>query len=56
MVPFVSVKSCITYINSHNYATIKVDSYNFLPLEKTMTFHNIRILIKSVLNKYKNNY
>ena len=33
-----SKKSGITYIISHNYATIKVDSYNSLPLEKTMAF------------------
>ena len=30
----ISVKSDITYIISHNYAKIKVDSYNSLPLEK----------------------
>ena len=34
----ISVKSGITCIISHNYAKIKVDSYNALPLEKTMTF------------------
>ena len=44
----ICVKGGITYIISHNYAKIKVDSYNFLPLEKTMTFHNVIILIKSV--------
>ena len=41
---------------SQNYAKIKVDYYNSLPLEKTMTFHNLIILIKSVFNKDKNNY
>ena len=30
----INVKSSITYIISHNYAKIKVDSYDFLPLEK----------------------
>ena len=45
---FISVKSDITYITSINYATIKVDSYGSLLLEKTMTFHNVIILIKSV--------
>ena len=34
---------------------IKVDSYNFLPLEKK-SFHNVIILIKPVFNKDKNNY
>ena len=42
------VKIGITYIISHNYATIKVDSYDSLPLEKTMTLHNVIILVKSV--------
>ena len=42
----ISVKNGITYVISHNYKKIKVDSDNSLPLEKTMTFHNIIILIK----------
>ena len=42
--------------NYHNYAKIKVDSYDSLPLEKTMTFHDVIILIKSVWNKDKNSY
>ena len=41
-----SVKNGITYVISHNYKKIKVNSYNSLPLKKTMTFHNIIILIK----------
>ena len=44
----ISVKNGITYIFFHNYAKIKVDSYNFLPLEKAMTFRNVIILIESV--------
>ena len=51
----IGVKSDITYAISHNYAKIKVDSYDSLPPEKTMTFHVI-ILIKSVFNKDINNY
>ena len=51
----ISVKSDITYAISHNYAKIKVDSFDSLPLEKTMTFHNVIILIKSAFNKDKNN-
>ena len=47
----ISLKSVITDIISHNYAEINVDSYDSLPLEKTMTFHNVAILIKSVFNK-----
>ena len=52
----ISVKSGITYINSHNYATIKVNSYDYLPLEKTMTLRNVMIFVLSVWNKDKNNY
>ena len=52
----ISVKIGITYIISHNYANIKVDSYDSLPLDKTMTFHDVTMLIKSVFNKDKNNY
>ena len=33
-------KSCISYVICHNYARMKVDSYDFLPLE-----NNIIILI-----------
>ena len=43
---FIGVKIDITHVISHNYAKIKVDSYNSLPLEKTLTLHNIAILIK----------
>ena len=52
----ISPKSGITYIISHNYAKIKVDLYDSLHLEKAMTFHDVIILIKSVLNKDKNYY
>ena len=52
----ISVKSGITYIISHNYAKVKVDSYDSVPLEKTMTIHDVIILIKSDFNKDKNNY
>ena len=52
----IGVKSGITYVISHNYAKIKVDLYNSLLLEKTLTFHNVIILIKSIRNKGKNNY
>ena len=52
----IGVKNGITYVISHNYAKIKVDSYDFLPLEKTLVFYNVVIYIKSVFNKDKNNY
>ena len=50
------VKSSITYVIFHNYAKIKVDLFDSLPLEKTTTFHNIIILIKPILNKDKYKY
>ena len=34
----IGVKSGLTYVFSHNYVKIKVDSYDPLPLEKTVTF------------------
>ena len=45
-----SQKSEITYAFSHNYARIKIDSYDSLPLEKILNFH-VTILIKSSFNK-----
>ena len=46
----------MTCTTSHNYAKIKVDSYDSLPLEKAMNFCNVIILIKWVWNEDKNNY
>ena len=49
----ISVKSCIAYIISYNFASIKVDSCYSLPLEKK-ALHVI--LVKPVWNKDKNHY
>ena len=49
-------KSSITDSTNHNSARIRIDSYNFLPIENTLTFHNVIILINSVTNKNKNNH
>ena len=46
----------MTYIFSHSFAKIKVDSYDSLPVEKRLTLHNVIIHIKPVLNKDKNYY
>ena len=51
---FLSQKGSITYVISHNYARMKVDSYDFLPLEKPLTLHNVIILIEPVFNKNQN--
>ena len=37
----ISEKSGTTDTISHNFARIRIDSYNSLPLEKTLTFHVI---------------
>ena len=46
----------ITDSINQNFARIRIDSYNSLPIEKILTFDNVIILIKSVVNKNKNNY
>ena len=49
----INLTSGITYIFSHYFAKIKVDSYDSLPIEKILSLHNVLIRIKSVLNKDK---
>ena len=49
-----SVKSGITHLISHNYAKIKVDSYNSLLLENT--FHNVIIIIKLVNRFFRKSF
>ena len=36
------------------FVRIRIDSYNSLPVEKTLNFHNVMILMTSVKNE--NNY
>ena len=50
------VKSDITYVISYKDVKIKVDSYDSLFLEKTLTFYNVIILNKPIFNRDKNNY
>ena len=51
-----SKTSGITDSINHNFAIIRIDSYDSSTIEKRLTFHNVIILIKSVGKKYKNNY
>ena len=51
----ISEKRDITGCINHNFARTRIDSYNSLPIEKAVTFHNVIILIKSV-NKNENSY
>ena len=36
----ISLTEGSTYIISHNYAKIQIDLYDYLPLQKTLTFHD----------------
>ena len=53
---FISLKTGITYVFSHNHARIKIDSDDGLPLEKILALHNAVIFVKSVFNKNQNQY
>ena len=48
-------KTGLTDSINDNYARIRIDSFNSLPRDKTLTFHNVIMLIKSVVNKNENN-
>ena len=52
----ISEKSGIADSINHNFGEIRIDSCNYLLIENILTFHNVIILIKSVVNKNKNNY
>ena len=52
----ISNESGITDSINHNFARIRIDSYNSLPIENILTFHNAIILFKSVVNENKNNH
>ena len=52
----ISEKSGITYSINYDLARIGIGAYNSLPIEKILTFHNVTILIKSVVNENKNKY
>ena len=52
----ITEKSGIPESINHNFGKIRIDSNNFLPIEKILTFHYaLIILIKPVDNKKKNN-
>ena len=52
----ISTKCDIRNSISYNYGKIKIDSYNSLPTKKILIFNNVITLIKSVVDKNKNNY
>ena len=46
----------ITDSINHNFARIRCDSCNSLPIEKILIFYNVIIIIKSFVHRNKNNY
>ena len=52
----ISLKSGMTYIFSHYFAELKVDSYDYLPKQVILTLHHVITLIRSVLCTDKNHY
>ena len=52
----ISEKGGSTDSTNHNFGKIRIDSYNSLPIQNILTFHNVILLIKSVVNKNKNKY
>ena len=52
----ISRKSGNTQSINHNFEEIRIDSYNSLPTEKTLTFHNVIVLVKSAVNNNENTY
>ena len=52
----IGLKIGITYVFSNNFAEMKIQSNDDLPLEETLNLHNVIILIKSVFNKDQNHY
>ena len=50
------LKIGIAYVFSYNYAKVKINSDDDLPLEETLNLHNAIILTKSVFNKDQNHY
>ena len=52
----ISEKRGIADSINYKFVKIRIDLYNPLSIEKILTFHNIIILIKSVVNENKNKY
>ena len=52
----ISGKSDIANVISHNYARTKVDSYNYLSLENTLSLHNVIMHIKLAFDKDHNQH
>ena len=51
-----SEKSGIADSINHNFGEIRIDSYNTLPMEKILTFHDVIIHFRSVVDENKKKY
>ena len=49
----INEKGCIINSINHNFTRIRIDSYNSLPKENFLTFHNVILLIKSASMRIK---
>ena len=52
----ISEKSDSTDGINHNFARIRIDSEDSLPIEKILTLHNVIILTKAAINKNLEHY
>ena len=52
----ISEESGMADIINQHFAKIRIDAYNFLPIEKILASHNVMILMKSVAKENKNKY
>ena len=50
----IGLKSRLTYVFSYKYAKIKFKSDDGLPVEETLTLHNVLLLIKSLFYNDQN--
>ena len=51
-----TLKGSVSEILSHKYTKIRINSVNSLPLEKAINMENVKVAIKSLLNKKHNHY
>ena len=52
----ISKISGLTNSINHDFRKIRIDLYNSLPIKTILIFHNVIILMKSVVNKNENKY
>ena len=48
----ISEKCSNTDSTNHNFVIIRIDLYNSLPIEKILTFHNVKLLVNNNNNHY----